>query len=300
MLGKEDLYLAISQMNNNRRASACERAASCERRARLHAWCALLTESRLRHARSEAHPDLRWLDASTRALLIKASFYNANLDSYVSSSFVFDFTLGGVVLPKVAGVGVGVGVGVGAGVRDRGWRPPCCSPEPPSPEPRAPQPRLLRTHLLPKVVFGTLRTISFDPEKEPTLFISDVGVYLLVLYYTLNQLWILTKTVRKTGSLYNYFKDIWNLVELFVLTLFYASVATRVRFFSSLYPDPMIFEPYFIDYHYVTAQYALSFNLDAVPTNLRSLPRALPLSSPLALLPTCSPAGRVQMEFQPS
>lgn len=42
-----------------------------------------------------------WLDAATRVLIIKAAFYNANLDTYVAASFVFEFSLGGVMLPKV-------------------------------------------------------------------------------------------------------------------------------------------------------------------------------------------------------
>ena len=86
----------------------------------------------------------------------------------------------------------------------------------------------------------------------------------MVLYYTLNQLRAIWRTLRRTSAVYEYFKDIWNPVELFVLSLFYAAVGTRVSLWGTLYPDPIIFEPYFIDYGYLTAQYATSFNLDAL------------------------------------
>ena len=39
--------------------------------------------------------DNRWLDRGTRALIVKMTFYNGNTDSFVSASFLFEFSLGG-------------------------------------------------------------------------------------------------------------------------------------------------------------------------------------------------------------
>ena len=61
-----------------------------------------------------------------------------------------------------------------------------------------------------------------------------------------------------------YFRDIWNLVELIVLMVFFLSVSVRVGLILALYPGPMIFETEFIDYFALAGQYALSFNLEAI------------------------------------
>lgn len=42
----------------------------------------------------------RWLDEATRAMFITITFYNANLGYFFTITFIFEFTLGGSVLPK--------------------------------------------------------------------------------------------------------------------------------------------------------------------------------------------------------
>lgn len=41
-----------------------------------------------------------WLDAATRAMFVKITFYNGNLDYYMAMTFVFEFTLGGTIIPS--------------------------------------------------------------------------------------------------------------------------------------------------------------------------------------------------------
>ena len=41
-----------------------------------------------------------WLDEYTRAFIISFSIYNANFNLYSSCNFVFEFTAGGIIMPK--------------------------------------------------------------------------------------------------------------------------------------------------------------------------------------------------------
>jgi len=156
----------------------------------------------------------RWLDAGTRALIIKATFYNGNLDNYVTGTFVFEVTRGGEVVASAT------------------W--------------------------------GTLKTTRIDFEKAPFAGVCEIVVYGFTIFNTCNQLYIFYATTRKTGSVLAYFKDIWNVIELIVLVVFFTAVSARVSLLLSLYPDPMIFETVFIDYYSISLQYAMSFNLESV------------------------------------
>jgi len=42
----------------------------------------------------------RWLDQSTRAMFIKVTFYNGNLNLFMTITFIFEFSLGGRVFPS--------------------------------------------------------------------------------------------------------------------------------------------------------------------------------------------------------
>ena len=42
----------------------------------------------------------RWVDANTRAVIIKVAFYNGNTKSFVTAVFILEFTLGGVIVPS--------------------------------------------------------------------------------------------------------------------------------------------------------------------------------------------------------
>ena len=157
----------------------------------------------------------RWVDANTRAVIIKVAFYNGNTKSFVTAVFILEFTLGGVIVPSA--------------------------------------------------IFGSVKTDVYTFSEE-TMFatITEFIVYFFMLYNTLRQLRTFYVTFRKEGSALVYFTDIWNVVELVVLTILYLSISLRMAMIGTFYPPAAIFLPTFTDYSNLARQYALSFNLDGL------------------------------------
>lgn len=132
-------------------------------------------------------------------MFIKATFYNANSDYFMSLVFVFEFTRGGTVNPST------------------------------------------RT--------GVVRNAALDGTAlELLIEFTVIGIY---VYFAGVQGRTFYQTVRKHRSVMPYFGDVWNVVELAVLSGFTASLTVRFLMFSQLYPGPIIFEPNFIDFSYL-------------------------------------------------
>ena len=157
----------------------------------------------------------RWVDANTRAVIIKAAFYNGNTKSFVTAVFILEFTLGGVIVPSA--------------------------------------------------IFGSVATDVYTFSEE-TMFatVTEFIVYFFMMYNTLRQMRTFYVTFRKEGSVIAYFTDIWNVVELVVLTILYLSITIRMAMLGQFYPPAAIFLPTFTDYSELARQYALSFNLDGL------------------------------------
>jgi len=154
-----------------------------------------------------------WLDASTRVVIIKTTFFNANLNFFMALTFFFEFTGGGTIVPTTQ--------------------------------------------------VGIVKSATLEDSSSVELMI-ELTVMVMVLYYLSVQIKLFVRTLVKHYSVMPYFRDVWNLVELAVLSGFLFSLTVRFLLYQQLYPDPIIFEPKFIDFSYLGEQYALSFNLDAI------------------------------------
>ena len=149
--------------------------------------------------------DNLWLDAGTRILMIKVTFYNGNVDNYLATTFMFEFTLGGVVVATTK--------------------------------------------------YGTLNTATIDFEKKPLTAVAEMGTYVIIFYYLIDQILIFRRIVKSGRWFMEYFYDIWSVVECLVLIIFFIAVMTRLSLFGQLYPVPMIFEPDFSDWTAIAIQY---------------------------------------------
>ena len=117
----------------------------------------------------------------------------------------------------------------------------------------------------PSAIFGSVATDVYTFSEE-TMFatVSEFIVYGFVAYNTLRQVRTFHVTFRKEGSVLAYFGEIWNVVELVVLTILYLSISIRMAMIGQFYPPTVIFLPTFTDYSNLARQYALSFNLDGL------------------------------------
>ena len=148
----------------------------------------------------------RWVDANTRAVIIKVAFYNGNTKSFVTAVFILEFTLGGVIVPSA--------------------------------------------------IFGSVKTDVYTFSDETMLAtVSEFIVYFFMLYNTLRQVRTFYLTYRKEGRFLVYFTDIWNVVELVVLTILYLSISIRMAMIGTFYPSAAIFLPTFTDYSNLARQY---------------------------------------------
>lgn len=157
----------------------------------------------------------RWLDEATRAMFITSTFFNGNLGYFMTITFIFEFTLGGAVIPKT-------------------------------------QQSVINQEMY------------LTDEANLHITIIEFLSYLFVAYYTAVQLREATSTVRKHGAIGPYLKDVWNMLEVVVLIVFYISMYLRLTLFFSRKPDAVIFEDYYTDYSSIGRLWIETFNLDSV------------------------------------
>jgi len=118
--------------------------------------------------------------------------------------------------------------------------------------------------LIPSAKFGSVMTEPYafgDPDKLLPI-ILEFTVYAFNVKNIYIQVSSIIRTYRKERTLLPYFSDIWNVVELAVLTILLTSLSVRFTLVGALYPPAVIFLPTFTDYSTLAELYAQSFNLD--------------------------------------
>ena len=119
--------------------------------------------------------------------------------------------------------------------------------------------------LAPSVAYGGLTQDIFDFGRDPIFTTIEAVVYAFVLYYTLVQVRVFWKTYRASKEVTLYFNDLWNVIELSNCVAFGIALFFRYNLLlPSLYPNEMIFEPYYVDYQNQADLYATSFRIEAV------------------------------------
>ena len=118
--------------------------------------------------------------------------------------------------------------------------------------------------LIPSAKFGSVMTepYAFENKEKLLPIILEFTVYAFNLKNIYIQASSMVRTFRRERSLLPYFTDIWNCVELVVLTILLTSLSVRFTLVANLYPPAVIFLPVFTDYSTLAELYAQSFNLD--------------------------------------